>query len=360
MRPPRTLTRLAAGAVVLAGCSDEAAPTRPTDPADSPAAAATTLGNSWTTRSDLPAGRFGHAVGFWTNPGGDPLVYVFGGVNAVPDQETVGESDVQVYNYRTDAWSRGSTAPGSLAFTNGVGRIGHQFYLAGSLPPSADGPDIAGGLLLRYDASRDRWTRLADMPHPGGRGVSGVIDGRLYVLTGFDNQYSSDGTICEAPDCRPVLVKRFFRYDPDTDTWHDRPWPPSFHAGGAGGVIGGKLYVAGGRDKAGASARLDIYDPATNKWSSGAAMPAARTGIAAAVVGQKLYVFSGTPDGGETFVYTPATNRWATRAGMPTPRAELGAVRIGVDGVTRIVTVGGRQLNTLIPDGSTNEVYTPF
>lgn len=94
-----------------------------------------------------------------------------------------------------------------------------------------------------------------------------------------------------------------------------RPWCPHFHIGGAGGVIDGKLYVAGGDGTFGLSSALDIYDAVTNKWTVESPMPAPRSTATGVVLGKKLY-------------YTPSTNRWATAATMPTPRRLLGAKRI--------------------------------
>jgi hypothetical protein len=56
-----------------------------------------------------------------------------------------------------------------------------------------------------YDASLDRWTRPADLPHASGLGVSGVIGGKLYV-PGYDNRYLSKvRRIGRATSRRPVF-----------------------------------------------------------------------------------------------------------------------------------------------------------
>jgi len=351
--------------LVLAACQDRSQPTQPnTEAVDAGLPPALALVNSWSPRAPMPAGRESHAAEAITGPSGDALVYVFGGLNPDPNHESIEERTVQVYNYRTDSWSTRTPSPFGIARTNGVGRIEGMFYLPGGGVP-AQGPDLWLKSLYRYDASLDRWTRLTDMPHASGLGVSGVINGKLLVLTGYDNQYLSDGQICEAPDgtCRPVPTRRFYRYDPVTNTWQNRAWCPNFHLAGAAGVIDGKLYVVGGGDRSGISRKLDIYDPATNTWRAGAPMPAARTEIAGAVAGMKLFVLGGHGPGGDsdqTYVYDPQTNHWATRASMPTPRVRLVAAKITVDGKAQIVTLGGEEQSALVPTGTTNEVYTPW
>ncbi len=72
------------------------------------------------------------------------------------------------------------------------------------------------------------------MPRGSSRGVSGVIDGKLYVLHGIENVDE------ECPDCIPSTrpTRCFYRYDPATDTWTKLAWCPNFHMLGMAGVIG--------------------------------------------------------------------------------------------------------------------------
>jgi N-acetylneuraminic acid mutarotase len=90
----------------------------------------------------------------------------------------------------------------------------------------------------------------------------------------------------------------------------------------AGGAIGGRFYVVGGRGSPNASTAHEMYDPTTNTWTTRAALPTGRSGIAAGVVGERLYVFGGEIPRlfGEVEVYDPATDRWQSLAPMPEPR----------------------------------------
>ena len=50
-------------------------------------------------------------------------------------------------------------------------------------------------------------------------------------------------------------------------------------------AVGGKIYVAGGMDSAGASlASLAVFDPATNAWSAAAPMQTRRDNLGSAVL----------------------------------------------------------------------------
>ena len=127
---------------------------------------------------------------------------------------------------------------------------------------------------------------------------------------------------------------------------------------GAGGVINGRFYVAGGVDANGtASARLDVYNPATNSWKALAPMPSAVTSGAGAVINNKLYVMGGSVSK-TVYSYDPVTNRWTTRAPMLTGRYSLAAASlITPSGNPKILAVGGF---TSDERGFTaNELYTP-
>lgn len=150
---------------------------------------------------------------------------------------------------------------------------------------------LAGGPRTEGASARCRRTTF--------RGVTGVIDNRLYVLTG-----------CDQENCDAFIQVEFYRYNPATDQWTTLPPPPRYHNWGFGGVIGGKFYVTG------TFRELDVYDPATNQWRTRAPMPRPRWLGARAAVGAKLYVIGGfqrNPDGSEqvvrtTSVYDPATD----------------------------------------------------
>jgi N-acetylneuraminic acid mutarotase len=102
------------------------------------------------------------------------------------------------------------------------------------------------------------------------------------------------------------------------------------------------------------TAVLDVYDPATNTWTTKKAMPTARYGAAAAVLGGRLYVAGGRSNYtalGKLEAYNPATNTWAQKPSMPTPRYDLAVAK--VDGA--LYALGGYGNTTL----RTNEAYKP-
>src|SRR5262249_18784505 len=70
-------------------------------------------------------------------------------------------------------------------------------------------------------------------------------------------------------------------------------------------VLDGKVFVLAGYDEKGAStATVEVYDPRTDSWRSAAPLPVATNHNAAATLGGRLYAFGGTTL--RVFVYDSA------------------------------------------------------
>ena len=292
---------------------------------------------TWIKRAPLWSDRRQLATALVTNAAGQSVVYAIGGTSATSVQ-----SKVMAYNTVTNTWSLKAPLPRALHSTNGAGVIDGKIYVSGgfyNFRLSAYIP--ASSQLYRYDPGTNAWTQLRDMPTIGAGGVTGVIDGKLYVLTGCyevpEGEYYYD-------DCSP---SRFFRYNPTTDRWVTLPRPKNSYTYGTGGVLDGRFYVTGGF-----SLTLEMYDPATNTWATKAPLPGpARWWPAGAVQSARLYVFGGTigwaDDGsripvGTTSIYHPTTDTWTAGPPMPYPQWGVAAVsRVMYSGRPWIQVVGG-------------------
>ena len=95
------------------------------------------------------------------------------------------------------------------------------------------------------------------------------------------------------------------------------------------GVINGLIYVVGGFNSNGIVGNNQIYNPATNTWSSGAPMPDPTGYGTSAVVKNILYVIGGTSQSanqetGAVWAYDPTTDTWTQKSPMPTARGGTG------------------------------------
>jgi N-acetylneuraminic acid mutarotase len=311
-------------ALALASCGDSASEPERAEKA-LPTAEFAVASNSWIQRTDMPSDRFNLATAVVTNALGQSILYAIGG--STPTGGSL--SKVQAYNVATNSWTTKAPLPMPLYWTNGVGVIGGKLYISGGVASYKN----YRAELYRYDPATNTWTRKHDMPNTTFRGVTGVIQNRLYVLTG-----------CDQEDCFRLEPRAFYRYDPATDQWTSLPTPTNYHGWGMSGVIGWKFYVVGG------SNQLDVYDPATNTWMTKAPMTSQRWLGAGTALGGKLYVIGGyrsNPDGTittgvpTTSVYDPKRNIWTNKAPLPTPRSGIAASAVVFDGQPRVELVGG-------------------
>jgi N-acetylneuraminic acid mutarotase len=345
----RTSLFLLAGLALAAACGDET--TEPSPVGDQAATTALAVAHdSWLTRANMPANRTNMAVATVTNAAGPSLVYAIGGLTPTG----MPSAKVTAYNVATNTWTFRRPLPVPLAESNGAGVINGKIYVSGGY--SDWGGWFPGGDLYVYDPATNTWTRKRDMPsvttddyyvrHPGGLGVTGVINGKLYVVSGCFWAWEPWGYV---EDCSPL----FYRYNPVTDQWTTLPDPfvdePQGSSPYLGGVIGGKFYLMAGTWGT-PGARLAVYDPPTNAWTEKTPLGLARPGAASAVLGGKLYVMGGSRyDAAShtsetldvTIVYDPATDAWTRRASMPSPRTGISASKVFLNGQPLIEVVGG-------------------
>jgi N-acetylneuraminic acid mutarotase len=330
---PRLAFVLTLGALGVAACDESSTPTQPDMPgAPAPATAAAAGANNW---ADAPGvygtDIYGFDLGMAPNAGGQSIVYAFGGTSA--DEGGTGKA-VQAYNTATETWTSKSSRV-AVYYSNGAAKIGNRLYFSGGYVTAGNLPD-ATTALWAYDYAQDRMIRRADLPIFSAEGVSGAIDGRLYVLPGAcnGNGWPNPGF------CEVEATRRFYRYDPGSNTWTSRRQSPHLHRRGAAAVLGDKLYVAGGLNESlQGLADLDVYDAASNTWRTLASLPVAGAAQGAALQGQ-FFVVVQTDAGPRAYAYNPKTNRWNARAA---PGIFGSVTRVTLDGNARLfIATGGR------------------
>jgi N-acetylneuraminic acid mutarotase len=342
---PLSTVTLTLGVLALAACGESTTPTQPEtavdpDPAASsveqPQLMSSGLG-SWTTKAPMPTPRSALAAAVIYNASHQPILYAIGGSN----NTSLALRRVEAYNFATNTWTRKAALPSGRWVTDGASVINGKIYLVGGLNSS-------GGLtssLYVYDPATNTWSSKASLPVKTTHGVSGVIEGKLYVL------------VSDCDGCETRYVRRLYRYDPSSNSWTRRADCPRQHVSPAGNVIGGKLYVASGNDENQVPQTwLDAYNPATNTWTAKAPLPAPRIAAPAAVLADNLYILGGKAgEDASMIAYDPATNTWADKAPMLAPWEAPAARTVTYRGVSHILKVGGF-------DGATSgslEVYTP-
>jgi N-acetylneuraminic acid mutarotase len=206
-----------------------------------------------------------------------------------------------------------------------------KIYAVGGLGGRANANEV-------YDIAADEWTLGADLPAGTDHAWSVALDGRVYVGGGTSN--------------------RVFFYDPAADAWTEVASSAFVHGGTpVAAVLDGRILVAGGAGGGMAGNELEVYDPAENRWTTLASMSCARNHMGGGLIGGKLYVAGGRP-GNQTCVeeYDPASDTWIPKASLPTGRSgAAGAV------VANCLYIFGGEGNPADPNGIFHEVeaYEP-
>ncbi len=176
----------------------------------------------------------------------------------------------------------------------------------------------APGLTPDPQPTLTRWGAQAPLPTSRSGLAVAVYEEQLYAIGG---------------ETEAGVTGLSSRYDPQADAWTDTAPKPLAVADVSAAVIGGLIYVPGGRQADGTPAAvLEVYDPEQDAWSARTALPAPRSAYAAAAYEGRLYVFGGW-DGqayvDTVFEYDPEQDQWTERAAMPTARGFAGAAVAG-------------------------------
>lgn len=145
-------------------------------------------------------------------------------------------------------------------------------------------------------------------------------------------------------------------YDPTLDQWSNLSPKPIPVSDISAAVIGGKIYVPGGRTSTGeVTSKLEIYSPLEDTWESGKNIPVGLSAYALVSYEGNLYLFGGWD--GERYVssvyeYVPELDQWNEMTPMSVERGFAGAAVAG----GKIYVIGGY-------DGTggldLNEVFIP-
>ncbi len=158
-----------------------------------------------------------------------------------------------------------------------------------------------------------KWERKGDMPSPRGNLAAAVVNGKIYVMGGYE-------------DPPATMFQRVDEYDPLKETWTKKNDMLRPRLAFSASTVDGKIYIIGGGMFAGpAMSDVDEYNPVLNLWSKKARIPTPRRDFAAVVVDGKIYAIggaSGPPWRGLSTVemYDPAVDKWTQKADMPTAR----------------------------------------
>ncbi|HET8735159.1 MAG TPA: malectin domain-containing carbohydrate-binding protein [Pricia sp.] len=221
-------------------------------------------------------------------------------------------------------------------------QAGNKFYLMGGRENSRT-VDI-------YNYTTDSWTSLVNSaPLAFNHFQATEYQGLIWVIGAFkDNGFPNE-----------VPADHVWAFDPVAQEWIQGPAIPSGRKRGSAGLVvhNGKFYIVGGNTKGhngGFVPWFDVYDPATGIWTPLSNAPRARDHFHAGVVGNKMYLAGGRLSGGTggTFkplipqvdVYDFTTGTWSTLPSgqnLPTPRGAPSVANFN----GKLMVIGGEVQN---------------
>jgi len=187
-------------------------------------------------------------------------------------------------------------------------------------PPVAVG---AGGISLESAltatsmAGTAPWEVVPAMSERRGWPAAGVLGGWLYVCGGRDEQREP--------------LNSAERLGPSAATWEPLPPMAGQRAGAAAAAAAGRLYVCGGAFGAQMLSSAERFNPKAGCWESLPPMAARRAYVAAAAVAGRLHVFGGSDGGqcrGSAEQFDPVTGEWSPLPAMSERRSGAAAAAV--------------------------------
>lgn len=224
-----------------------------------------------------------------------------------------------------------SQSPGLVEWNGCVYRVGGLSF-TNKLNEDTQFNSLA--IFAKFDPRTNTWRDLPSLPKPRSSLDAAVVDGKLYVVGGWDLQGNSSQ---DAPWHDEALV---FDLRNEQGAWTPIAKPPFITRALAAFGHQHKLYVLGGMHSTNQTTRdVHIFDPATKVWSQGPQLPGADTlagfAISAVDVGGKLY-FSGSE--GVVYQLNDETGQWRSIERLIIPRSFH---RLVADGPDRLLAVAG-------------------
>lgn len=217
---------------------------------------------------------------------------------------------VQVYDIATNTWTFGPQLP--LPNNHGMAvSVNGKIYLIGGQTQADDPPGTNSYVNTVYelDPAVGQWVTKAPMPTARSSGVAIVLGGKIYVAGGRVPQGSD-----------------FAAYDPASDQWEVLPNLPTQRNHFTGAAINGRIHYVGGRQGNGLSPLMttahEVYDPATRTWTTAAPMLRARSGMNGVMARGCFHVWGGEGPGGmfpDHDIYDSRTDQWSRLLDMPIP-----------------------------------------
>jgi hypothetical protein len=239
------------------------------------------------------------------------------------------------------SWANGAPSPIVRAEAVG-GMVNGKLYVMGGF--NDEGSDTTFIPLQSrcdvYDPATNTWKKITSFPEPFTHSQEVVVGNDIWFVGGYVGNHPGPGTT------------HVWIYDTVADSWMRGPDLPQARGAGAAALVGNTIYFTGGMNQSrtideNTTYALDLNNQSAG-WTQLANLPNGRNHVAAASLDGYLYVIGGQhgqEDGqeaqNEVDRYDPATNKWTQVASLPVNagKSHITEGTLVYDG--RIIVVGG-------------------
>jgi len=203
------------------------------------------LAVDWEIRADIPQHVYGHGGAVVNGK-----LYSIGGCETA--DWTVTSTKMQVYDYKTDTWSKAADMPIDLGWPM-VAVHNDNVYVFGGMRSGAVSTDKA----WRYNPASKAWTYITDLPVKAMNGIALTVGEHIYVGLGYQRLDKTPKGVVEN-------FRNFYRYDPGNESYKRLADAPEGACYAAPGAFEGNIYVVHG-----ASYETGFHDMNDYGWTDG-------------------------------------------------------------------------------------------
>ena len=223
------------------------------------------------------------------------------------------ENVVQVFDHRAEAWTTltNMTMPRSRF---GVATVNGNIYAIGGRDDQSNG--MSTDIVEEYQIYGDFWTLKTCMPTKREGLSVVVVNDKIYAIGGKRVTPSSE-----------IILNTVEEYDPNTDNWTEKAGMPTARYGAGATVLNGKIYVVGGCDEEQQLNCVEVYDPQADTWETKTGMSTARLYPGVIEANGVIYAVGGL-DQNTVEKYDADVDKWVERAAMTNVRGAHGVAYV--------------------------------